>query len=693
VYYDGCLHCLEPFTTVSELGGFIGGNVERNTKTAGGGETATGFGITLKFRMMRRNTVWYKGSSSRARYISYGGPVFTLASRKLKREDPSETQPAIPAISVSVIPGFPPKEDFFLTNTSCDIYLQVLPRARVSDPASGHPVVRRPLADLEWHTLALKVTEKGKISLYIDGSVIYETFSGDGIRDSLGESLLSLSDIYVGAAPDAQFCAGCDIPACGLNTVFHGQIAHVSLWTFHSQHPQTLNAFGEFMEESPQRVHAQNQAEVAWKQIHGEEEILSGESSATDSYTCSKPDVNPRVLYMIGHLRTFEYTASLSSYLCPGTDPYVTVLATPSLLHGIAPELGPIFPNLIPDSLSVTRAWWKYLGSRLIEQTHRNTGCDRIHAISIPESSREMALSTLLQPLQEKWEWASIPYDNIRRRSQHPSFFMATTIRLTAYRYELLRLAHAKGMKHFREAYGKEMPENHLIIVSRPDLIMTESVPNLDEIVAHIRRNPLTVFGFWDGNDYFDDRILLTSRKVVEGILKLDHVCKWKYSWLNETSLFKMHVSNLSKEEKWGEKGPSVLWDFLLDLELVAEDIYAMPSENFGRFTQYSVCKPDPGLNCARAKAFGTQAKQEDHYCKDVCGGFKEYAKPINISWILNDRRIDWNKMWDIRHSSRRGEWPVAGRGLAKGYINKRVEGSEAFPRERALIRERCMTQ
>jgi len=124
----------------------------------------------------------------------------------------------------------------------------------------------------------------------------------------------------------------------------------------------------------------------------------------------------------------------------------------------------------------------------------------------------------------------------------------------------------------------------------------------ISPIVEYLNKNPRTVFGFWEANDYFEDRVVLTSRYVVDQILSIDHVCKWESTWLNSSSLLAMHVANYSEDTdpEWGTIGPSVLWDYLLDFELVADEIFALDSSMFGGFFQYRSCRTNPALKCAR---------------------------------------------------------------------------------------------
>jgi len=268
-------------------------------------------------------------------------------------------------------------------------------------------------------------------------------------------------------------------------------------------------------------------------------------------------------------------------------------------------------------------------------------------------------------------------------------------ITLTSFRYQYLREAHTQGLKAYKEEHGKPMPSDQLIILTRPDIQYKKEIPGLFNIQDRLRENPKLVFGFWDAYDLLDDRVVLLSRAVMDLIVGIDHVCKWESTWFNQSSKLRMHVSNTSQKMEWDQNGPSVLWDFLLDLEICAESVYAMDPFDFGDYFQYkdSVCMVEAAHECAEDRTInrGYIDVEDLETCRDICRPFGGDTPAFNISYV-NERKLDFSlDLKARRQGSGLGEFPRVERTNTKGYFLRRVRNKEPILRELEDVRARCV--
>ncbi|GAB5354433.1 hypothetical protein AAMO2058_000118400 [Amorphochlora amoebiformis] len=652
VMYDGSLEGYERFFVEKEKIG------------------SEGIGVSLWFRCMPREIIWKKGS--RAKYITFGGPLITLKHR-------ADAGTIVVGLQLDPAPPDSPAN----TTAFASFHLTTFLDGKIHSAKN----ISAPLADLQWHQVRLFLdTRSGVISASVDQSIETSTT----LKFKYGKAVFNSRrefDMFFGGSPDMSFCPWCDRHNCPMGPVFHGQLFRPQLYN-----TSTLPHLPSHSPCHPAMLRL-NPHELVYTNGTRKFTLHTAECPAPSS--SNTPSPLPHVLYIIGHLRTFPFTQHFGPFLCPQLNisrSFLTVMAVPEH-HIYTPERFKTLPQLVAGSEKVIKDWWGGVGYRLFSKFP----CNSLSAIVLSEEARAKALDLLRNPVREKWPWARDSYDSVKLKQlglSHPRFLAGTTIRLTAYRYHYLREAHAEGLRRYKQEHGIEMPVDQIIIFSRPDIQYRYRIGELSNVVKRLKVNPNLVFGFWDGYDLFDDRVLLTSRQVVDKLLHIDHNCKWEATWFNESSMLRMHLANLTRENEWGGKGPVVLWDFLLDVELVSEVVYSMMNDYFGEYFQYRWCILQPGRQCGVQTVLskGLPKKRATSSCNHICGTFSGNPGPFNMSDV-DDRKLDFTEEMDGRRlAAKVGYYPRVARGNTKGYYFRRVRNRPAILRELENVRMKCVT-
>jgi len=175
-------------------------------------------------------------------------------------------------------------------------------------------------------------------------------------------------------------------------------------------------------------------------------------------------------------------------------------------------------------------------------------------------------------------------------------------IRLFSSKLVLLKEAHQKATSTYYSIYGREMPENAMIIVTRPDIHVDQIHTGfLETMRASLRESPEKIFtqyvSMWVSNDQF----FVTSRLVLEKILSIDYACLTGNTFMSSMSLFGTGFTrNLTLPHvKWGRDWFYAEVNLIMLFELLIGTSNVVVTE--GGFEAFDIARDCPNFGSTEA--------------------------------------------------------------------------------------------
>lgn len=638
------------------------------------------FAMSLWFRAVPHDSYWHKGTWKSL--VTYSGPVLVLARRSRRGAAPSAPlRHEEPILSISVIPSRPTKRSIRWNSTAGEVRLVCRWRGR--DAVSGSSFESDDIADLNWHRLDVIATQQGAVDVYVDGQRrITARIPAEAVKRLFADDNGPPS-LFVGCAPDHIWVPGADHNRCGPPPAFRGQLARFVAWRSRDAALLSRLARSGGLSSSgpPSGGYVPSPPEAPW---------TGGLLARADASQCrGATPGRPYSLLLIGHLRTFGFTGNLAPIYCAHhSNPFNTVLVVPAQTLYVNAARRPRLAEATPPSWHTIRAWWSAVQGKLFPPS--TAACSSLDVEVVSEADRAGAERALFDSVRGTLTKLGIDHGAFRAATRGSDLFLArVTQMLTAYRYFLLRRAHERALRRWSEAYGSDMKPHDLVVVSRPDMQFFVQVSGLGPVASALRARPDTVYGFWDPNDFFDDRVLITSRLVVDRLLRIDHACKWSATWLNASSALRMDIAVAAEGDRlWGGKGPVLLWDYLLDMELVATRVHTMERAVFGEYNQYAQCSSEPLLRC---EFFAGRGRDDGCRARPACAAYPATKRtPFNMTKAAV-HEFNFTVTQTRKNGVKPGYFPRVGRTNPKGYAYRRYMLRKQVAAELDHVRRTCV--
>uniref|UniRef100_A0A7S0H1K2 Uncharacterized protein n=1 Tax=Amorphochlora amoebiformis TaxID=1561963 RepID=A0A7S0H1K2_9EUKA len=553
-------------------------------------------------------------------------------------------------------------------------------------PASSMKIASK-LGDIQWHQIAVSQRKNGSSWL------VSATADGSTVESEVGSpAKLHWSEFRLGGLPPRGSPgfpkSSCEWAhrhvrnnyhdhRCGV--FFAGEIARVGLW---------------------ERALSAEELKIRFSK----EDILKGYSivpSTDHDHWAEKSSIlhlplrpeparhcplNPRdskgrkagliAVYLIGHLRAMPGVASFFPYLSAMKGrPIIVALSTPQHAQVVpksagryirvsGSKAGGALEALTAPSRTTIKYWWDKVRTLL-----PNRCWPIVTADILSEKHRERFHAKQMKSVPP------LPESDKSREY---------IIRLFSSKEQMLETAHMTALRKYRERFGKSMPMDTLIIVSRPD-IDVETLPRsfVEEMEKRIKRNPDQIISDYISMWVSNDQYFATSRKVIERLLSFDYACFASKTFLSPSSFLGIGFTrNLTDPTlKWGRDWYYAETSLIVLQEAIVGTHNISISEGGFKFTIRRDCPAysDPTGNLRSAQG-GNEGENLD-------------VKFHSLNWTLLDesRGACGQSSPSCPDPFRKGHYPYVPKKVMRMFLQMRNKTKTEWEVERKGLLKSCM--